>query len=66
MRLALALVFIGTSVVLTVQGQWGAGGLSLLIGAVILPNYAKRQKMPGKGAGPPRRHPRNGADRVRR
>lgn len=60
MRLPLALVFILTSVVLTVQGQWGAGGVSLLIGAIILPNYAKRRRIAAKSTDRPF------ADRPRR
>jgi hypothetical protein len=61
MRLPLDLVFIGTSIALTVQGQWGAGGVSLLIGALVLPNYAKRRKIAAKSTGRPL-----GADRPRR
>jgi hypothetical protein len=44
LRLPIALVFIGVSIAATVHGESAAGGLSLLIGALILPNYAKRAK----------------------
>jgi len=44
LRLPVALVFIVGSIAAMVQGEWSAGGLSLLIGALILPNYAKRAK----------------------
>lgn len=53
LRLPVALVFIGTAIVAMVQGQWSTGGVALLIGAVILPNYAKRRKIAARDAGPP-------------
>lgn len=47
-RLPVALVFIVVSITEMVQGQWSAGGLALLIGAFMLPNYAKRAKRRAK------------------
>jgi hypothetical protein len=44
LRLPVALVFIGASIAAMVQGEWSVAGFSLLIGALILPNYAKRSK----------------------
>ena len=44
LRLPLALVFIGTAIAAMVQGQWSTGGLALIVGALLLPNYAKARK----------------------
>lgn len=44
LRLPVALAFIGIAIAATVEGDWSTGGFALLIGALILPNYAKRAK----------------------
>ncbi len=49
LRLPVALLFIGTSIAAMVQGEWSTAGFALLIGALILPNYAKTART--------RRHP---------
>lgn len=53
LRLPVALVFIGAFIVAIVQGDWSAGGFALFIGALILPNYAKRAKRRRREKGQP-------------
>lgn len=44
LRLPVALAFIGTAIAAAVQGDWSTGGFALLVGALMMPNYAKRAK----------------------
>ena len=44
LRLPLALGFIGTAIAAMVQGQRSSGGFALIVGALLLPNYAKARK----------------------
>jgi hypothetical protein len=37
-------VFIGTAIAAMVQGQWSTGGFALIVGALLMPNYAKMRK----------------------
>ena len=50
LRLPIALVLIGTAIAAMVQSQWSTGGLALIVGALLLPNYAKRRKAAAKNA----------------
>jgi hypothetical protein len=43
-RVAWALIFFFAAVICWAQGQWSAGGFALLVGAIVLPNYAKRRR----------------------
>jgi hypothetical protein len=47
LRLPVALVFIATSIAAMVQGDWSTAGFALLVGALILPNYAKLKQRKG-------------------
>ncbi|HUY05829.1 MAG TPA: hypothetical protein VMU99_01025 [Acidimicrobiales bacterium] len=52
LRLPLAIVFIGAAIAAMLQGQWSTGGFVLLIGALLLPNYAKAKKRAQTAANP--------------
>lgn len=44
LRLPVALVFIATSIAAMVRGDWSTGGVTLIIGALLLPNYSKQRR----------------------
>jgi len=54
-RIVWALIFILTAIIAATQGAWSTSGIALIIGALILPNFAKHRKAASEGGMPPNR-----------